>query len=362
MPAPRATPGPADLSKRDLQILGAIIHDYIASPAPVGSRSLARGHGLDLSPATVRNVMGDLEALGYLEKPHTSAGRVPTTKAFRLYVDTLLRVRPLRRRDRVRVDRSYDPPADEVSTLIRQTGKVLHELTNHAAVVASPRLSHTVLKHISFVKLREDRVLAVLVTRSGVVQNRALTVDFPIAQDDLDKMTRYLEEIIGESGADLSEIRTRLAEAIAEDRASYDHMVARALELGRKALYDFDENREEQDVFLAGETSFLDAPEFADREKMRALLDSLAEKETILRVLERAERAQGIRIFIGTDSQLTGAEDVSLILASYKGGSAILGTLGVIGPTRMDYARIVPYVEYTADLLARIFAGEHGRG
>ncbi len=320
---------------------------------------LATSHGLEMSPATVRNVMSDLEALGYLKKPHTSAGRIPTPKAFRLYVDTFLRVRPLPRRDRDRVNRGYDPPADEVPTLMRQTGRVLHELTRHAAVVTTPRLSQTKLRHVSFVRLREDRVLAVLVTQSGVVQNRALTVDFPVTQDELDKMTRYLEELFGKSGGSLGEVRGRLKKDLAADRASYDDLMTRAVDLGHRALSALDESRK-QDLIVAGETSFLDAPEFADRERVRALLDSLSEKEALLRILERAEKSPGIQIFIGADSELTGEADVSLIVASYHGASSILGTLGVIGPTRMDYARVIPYVEYTADLLARIFDGELG--
>jgi heat-inducible transcriptional repressor len=353
----KAPPETDDLTERNVRILQAIIQDYISSPEPVGSRTLTRAHGLDVSPATVRNVMSDLEALGYLAKPHSSSGRVPTSKAFRLYVDSLLQVRPLRQRDRDRVEKGYDPPADEVPSLMRQTGQVLHRLTHHAAVVATPKLSQTVLRHISFVRLRENRVLAVLVSRSGVVQNRALTVDFPVSQDDLDKMTRYLEARLEETGGNLSALRAGLRAAVAEDRASYDRMVARALELGRKALDDLDDGST-QDVVIAGESSFLDAPEFADREKIRALLDSLSEKESLLRLLERAEESPGIRIFIGAESELKGSEDVALIVATYTGAGSVLGTLGVIGPTRMDYARVVPYVEYTAGLLARIVEGE----
>ncbi|MFW5878924.1 MAG: heat-inducible transcriptional repressor HrcA, partial [Myxococcota bacterium] len=352
----RAVPGPADLSQRDLRILGAILQDYIASPEPVGSRALARNHGLDISPATVRNVMSDLEALGYLSKPHTSAGRVPTPKAFRLYVESFLRVRPLEQAEREQVDKGYDPPADEISSLMQQTGRILNKLTRQAAVVATPKLAQAVLQHISFVRLREDRVLAVLVTSSGVVQNRALTVDFQVSQDELDNMTRYLEELLGEVRGSLPEIRSRLAGELAEDRARYDRLASRAMELGRRALLELDEPRI-QDVVVAGELSLLDAPEFADREKMRELLDSLSEKENLLRILERAEESPGIRIFIGADSELVGGEDVSLIVASYRGSGSILGTLGVIGPTRMDYARVIPYVEYTADLLAGIFEG-----
>lgn len=354
MTDPKVTGAEADLSQRDVQVLQAIIQDYIEHAEPVGSRTLSRGHGLDVSPATVRNVMADLEHLGYLAKPHTSAGRIPTSKAFRLYVDALLQVRPLASRGRAQVERHYAPAPADVPERLLHTGKVLHHLTRLAAVVALPRLSQEVFREIRFIRLREDRVLAVLVTGAGLVQNRVLSLEGSVTQAELDRAGRYLDTLLT-SRSTIAEVRRRIEAALAEDRAAYDRLQARALELGREALEETGPAASE--VIVEGAASFLDVPEFADAGKIRSLLEALEGKELILRVLERAENASGIRIFIGAESELA-ADDVSLVVASYRRGDAILGTLGVIGPTRMDYGRVAPVVEYTAALLTRSFADE----
>ncbi len=350
----KVTAAEPDLSTRDVRVLQAIIQDYIEHAEPVGSRTLTRGHGLDVSPATVRNVMADLEHLGYLAKPHTSAGRIPTSKAFRLYVDALLPTRPLASRARAQVDRQYAPPPADVPERLLHTGKVLHRLTHLAAVVALPRLAQEVFREIRFIRLRDDRVLAVLVTGAGLVQNRVLTVEVDVTQAELDRAGNYLESILEGTGT-IAEVRQRIEAALVEERAAYDQLQARALELGREALEASPGAASE--VIVEGAASFLDVPEFADATKARGLLEALEGKELILRMLERAEDASGIQIFIGAESELAG-EDVSVVVASYRRGETVLGTLGVIGPTRMDYGRVAPLVGYTASLLTRTFADE----
>ncbi|RMG20031.1 MAG: heat-inducible transcription repressor HrcA [Deltaproteobacteria bacterium] len=345
-----------DLSERDLQVLEAIIDDYIETAEPVGSRTLARGHGLEVSPATIRNVMSDLEAMGLLEKPHTSAGRVPTPKAFRLYVESIMKVRPLPSRARARIERGYEPAPDDVNALVQRTGQVLSRLTHHAAVVATPRFSQTTYRQIRFVRLRENRVLAILVTEAGLVQNRVLLVEEDVSQAELDRMGRYLDELLGERT--VAEVREAIAEELAEERAAYDRLLRQALELGSRAVADVDAG----DVVVEGQSALLDQPEFADPERLRELLSALEEKQSLLKILEQAERGSGIQIYIGAESDLAGTDDVAMVLANYKRGEQVLGALGVIGPTRMDYARLVPLVEYTATLVGRLLAGSDGEG
>ncbi len=356
MAARTDTPAAEDLSERDVKVLEAIIHDYIETAEPVGSRTLARGHGLDVSPATIRNVMSDLEAMGLLAKPHTSAGRIPTAKAFKLYVESIMRVRPLPSRARARIERGYDPAPDGVGALVQRTGQVLARLTHHAAVVATPRFSQTTYRQIRFVRLRENRVLAILVTEAGLVQNRVLLVDAEVSQDELDRMGRYLDELLGDRT--VAEVRAAIEEALEQDRVRYDALIRQALELGSKAVEEVDES----DVHVEGQAALVDQPEFADRERLRELLAALEEKRTLLRILEDAERGSGIQIYIGAESELAGSDDVAMVLAGYKRGERVLGALGVIGPTRMDYARLVPVVEYTATLVGKMLEETGGDG
>lgn len=340
------------LSSRAVDVLRAIIQDYIAHAEPVGSRALSRGHELDVSPATIRNVMSDLEELGYLAKPHASAGRVPTELAFRFYVDTLLQIRPLPSRGRERVNQGYDPVASSVPDLMHQTGRILHRLTHHAAIVATPRLSQTRVRHLKFIRLREDRVLAVLVSHSDVVENRVLRVDFEVDQAQLDRATNFLDELL--ANCTLVEAKARLEVELADERARYDELAVTALALA-KLTFDAPGDA---DLIVEGQASLLDAPELAEPTQMRSLLEALEDKERVLRLLERAELSPGIQIFIGSESQI-GDEHLSVVAASYRRGDQVLGTLGVIGPTRMDYARVVPLVEYTASQLSRVFDEVH---
>ncbi|MDF1564553.1 MAG: heat-inducible transcriptional repressor HrcA [Deltaproteobacteria bacterium] len=340
-----------DLSDRGLEVLRAVVRDYIDSAEPVGSKHLVEGVGLSASPATIRAVMADLEQLGYLAKPHASAGRVPTPKAFRFYVDTFLEAEPLPDAAKVAVRRAYQPPRGSVDELMAQTGRILSRLTHHAAVVAAPLLSRAVYRQIRFVKLREDRVLAILVSESGMVQNRVLVLEEEMSQEELDRATTLLDEHFG--ALTLTEVRVRLREALARDEAARDALERRAMELAEAAV-DGTEERADEDLIVSGQEALLAAPEFATREKLQEVLELIARREQLLRVLEQAEGSQGIQIYIGTESEF-GGEDLSLVVTTYQRGGQVLGALGVIGPTRMDYGRVVASVRYTAAHLSRAF-------
>jgi heat-inducible transcriptional repressor len=338
--------GQDDLSARDREILRAIVSDFISTGEPVGSQAVAPR--CDVSPATVRSVMSDLEALGYLEKPHTSAGRVPTDRGLRLYVDALLKVRAPHPRERERIERGLHPAA--VQDLMGEAGKVLHELTHHAAVVLAPDMDQTIVRRIELVRLREDRVLAVLVTQSGVVHNRLITVEFPVSREELEHATNYLNELLGELTVD--QVQVRLRAELEAERALYDDLVKKSLEIGSRA---FEGAGGPPRMLIEGEASFLDQPEFAeDVARMRALFAELARKDRLIELLRRAVDGHEIRIFIGAESDFSATAGVSVITAPYGSGEgSILGALAVIGPTRMNYGKVIPLVEYTARAVSR---------
>jgi heat-inducible transcriptional repressor len=343
-----ATPGGiADLSGRELEILRAIVSDFIATGEPVGSGVVAPR--CDVSPATVRGVMADLEELGLLEKPHTSAGRVPTDKGYRLYVDGLLRVRQPGPRERERIEKGLQPAA--LSDLLAGTSKLLHELTHHASVVVAPRFDQTVFHRLELVKLREDRVLAIFVSPSGLVQNRLITAPFPVTADELGEATNYLSELLA-GGLTLAAVQARLRQEMEGERATYDALARRALALGEKAVEA--SPAAPPQVVIEGEESFLDQPEFAsDVERMKTLFAELARKERLIAVLESAIAGRDIRIFIGAESEFSAASGVSLVVAPYAQGGEVLGALAVVGPMRMNYGRVIPLVDYTARAVSR---------
>jgi len=337
-----------ELPKRERELLRAIIQEFIATGDPVGSHAIAPRY--DLSSATVRAVMADLEALGYLQKPHTSAGRVPTEKGFRLYVDSLLRIRGPRPKEKERIEQTLGPAP--LAELMEETGKLLHELTHHAAVVIAPNPDRSIFKRIEFVRLRNDRLLAILVTHEGLVQNRLIQLDFPMGLSELEHATNYLNELLGELS--LEQIHERLRLERQAEQALYDQLRKKALELARRA---FPEAEVEPDVFVTGAASFLDEPSFAeDVETMRKLFAALAEKDRLLHILRRTIEGKGIKIFIGAESEFSDIASVSLIAAPYTQGDRVLGTVAVIGPTRMNYGAVIPVVDYTAKAVSRILA------
>jgi len=336
-------PGVADaLDERARRILASIVRDHIEVGEPVGSHAIARRPEVDCSSATVRAVMADLEALGYLEKPHTSAGRVPTAHGYRYYVDVLLHLTPPLAAERELIERRAQDAASQVDGLLVEASRILHRLTRHAGVVASPRPQGERLRRIEFVKLREGRILAVLVSASGRVQNRLLTMPSPPpSESELIEAQNYLNSLLGE--LTLEEARARLLSERDAQRNELSHLRERALLLGAAAV-----QLEQPALHLEGQASFLEDPALAqDVSKMRALFRALEEKDRLLHVLDRTLAAQELTIFIGKESGISGPE-LSIVAAPYRRAGEIVGALGVIGPTRMDYSRVIPLVEFTA--------------
>jgi len=337
-------------SERVRKILTAIIREYVASAGPVGSRSLARRYGLDLSPATIRNVMADLTEMGYLSQPHPSAGRVPTDKAFRCYVDSILNVRKLTRHERDRIRRNYHPSKLDMTQTLKETCRILSATSNYLGLVIAPELGKMRFKHIQFVRVGPFQVLAIFVTTSGTIQNKRLDTDEDLGQDYLDKITRYLDSIL--SGLTLSEVRKRILEEMEKERIAYDRLMERALKLGERAFLE----TEDRELYMEGKVKIFDAPEFSSTEKMKRLLQTLEEKSFLLKLLDQSLESRGVQTVIGTEFDRSDMAECTLVAATYGTPDSSRGTLGVIGPMRMNYSRIIPLVSYTAQLLTESMA------
>jgi heat-inducible transcriptional repressor len=336
-------------TERDRKILQAIIRDYIQTAQPVGSRVISKKYKMGLSPATIRNVMADLEEMGFLLQPHTSAGRVPTDRAYRFYVDTILNMRRLTPEERAQIETSLLPEeSQDVNEIMKRASHLLSLLSRQTGVVVAPRFGSKIFKHIEFITMREKRILVIIVSQTGEVQNKIIEADEEITQDELDRYSKYLTEIMG--GLSLAEAKHRIMEELKNEKVLFDKLMFRALQLSQKAL----EDEGEGNLFIDGKTNIMQSPEFADMEKIRSLLQAFEEKTKIVRLLDKALSVQGIQIFIGAENELNEMLNCSVVAAPYSRENYTLGTLGVIGPTRMDYSSIIPIVDYTARILGRI--------
>ena len=336
------------LSPRQRLILAAVVGTYIATAEPVGSRTVSKMPHINLSPASVRNVMADLEEMGLLTQPHISAGRVPTPLGLRVYVDSLLKVPALDAATRERIDALLlDAPGRSLPELLEAASRALSETSRLVAVVAGPDPAQERLKHIQFIRLGRGVILAVLVCEGGVVQNRLVESDEELSQEELNKFSRYLNELLG--NLTLREVKRRLLEEMAQEKNRFDALLHRALALGTQAL----DVQEEGRLLIKGQRHLLETPEFSDIDQLRRVFEAFEEKSTLLRLLEKSMAARGVQIFIGPESEVEGFENLSAVTASY-GGSVPLGALGVLGPTRMDYSRVIPTVEYLAQAVSRL--------
>jgi heat-inducible transcriptional repressor len=333
------------LDERERLILKGIIEDYIASGAPVGSQHLTAR--VDVSSATIRNVMMDLESQGLLEKAHTSSGRRPTDAGYRYYVDTLLTMKAPARGDRQRIQRTVGG-TEQLATRMADASQLLHELSRHAGVVATPRPTPTRLRQIDLLRIRGDRILAVLVTPEGLVHNKFLQVDFEASPEDLRQATQTLNQLL--QGSTVDEVHARLSREVSEGRAAYDQFLNKALGLVERALSEV----APAEVIVSGQSTLLASPDL-DLDRARALFAALEEKKRLLRILEQAASAGELQIYIGAESELG---DVVVVASPYGVEGQVLGTVGVIGPLRMDYAKVIPLVEFTAKAVSKVLGGE----
>ena len=337
----------APLDNRSKILLKTLVERYIAEGQPVGSRALSRFSGLELSPATVRNVMSDLEEMGFIASPHTSAGRIPTARGYRLFVDSLLTVQPIESLQMRAVSgqvREHLQP-DQPQRLISSASHLLSELTHFAGVVVAPRKEAVRIRQIEFISLSETRILLIIVTTAGDVQNRILLTRRSYSPAELVTAANYLNQNF--AGLEFSEIRLRVQAELAQLRSDMTELMAAAVEAGSEAA------DETAAYVVSGETNLLDVEDLASNmARLRELFKLFEQKTSLMQLLDVSNRADGVQIFIGGESGLEPLNSCSVVAAPYEVNGMVVGSVGVIGPTRMAYERVIPIVDVTAKLIS----------
>ncbi len=340
------------LNERSQNILDAIVKDYIASAEPVGSRAISRKYNFNLSPASVRNVMADLEEMGLLCSPHTSAGRIPTKKGFKYYIDTLLEVRDLNPEEKERLCNSYRFQNMKMEDIMQEVGRILSGLSQYTGLVMAPKFISTVFRQIEFIRLSQGRVLMIYVSETGLVQNKVIEADPSLTARDLEEIGNYLTAEL--TGLSIQEVRAKLKRELKEERIQYDRLKKQALSLSCTALQD----EVEDQLYVSGASLMLGQPEFSSPEQMQRLIETFESKTQLLELLDRSQSAQGVQIFIGSESSHVDLDGCSLITSNFSNQKGAIGTLGVIGPVRMNYSQVVPIVDFTAQLVSRVLDRE----
>ena len=330
------------MDKRARELLKTLIERHISEGQPIGSRTLSRHSGLDLSAATIRNVMADLEELGFVSSPHTSAGRVPTPRAYRLFVDTMLTIKPL---DEVgHRELSAEIVPDSPQRVIAGAAQMLSQLSNFAGVVLTPRRSE-VFKQIEFLRLSEKRILLIMVTPQGDVQNRILITNKDYSPSQLVEASNFITTNF--AGLDLQSVRNRVKNELEGLREDITALMSQAVEASSNTLEEPQNN-----MVISGEKKLLAIGELvSDMDKIKRLFQVFEKRTGLLQLLDVSSRAEGVQIFIGGESDLVPLDGMAVITAPYKVDNIIVGTLGVIGPTRMAYDRVIPIVDITSKLL-----------
>lgn len=350
---------------RGQAILSAIIKEHLATGEPVGSRTLSDrfAHASGWSPATIRNVMGELEDAGLVEQPHTSAGRIPTDKGYRFYVDHMLGDMSLSKVDLATINSLLGVAGFEAEApdrLLEKTSRLLSALSQNVGIVVSPSLADDRLQHIEFVQLADNRILVVLVSAPNIIHNKIVRMDEKLSQDELERTARYLNTQFG--GKSLLAIRAEILELMREEKALYDKLLRNAMLLCESSLEG--EESKTGEVYVDGASNILTKPEFADAERMRALFRTFEEKSRLIKILnECVARDQAVpgdvQIVIGSELAVPSMQQCALITAPYRTGAGeTVGTLSVVGPMRIEYARMISVVNYVARLLERLLREE----
>ncbi len=331
------------LTDRARILLKTLVERYIAEGEPVGSRTLSKHSGLDLSPASIRNVMADLEEMGFVTSPHTSAGRVPTPRGYRFFVDTLLTVRPLDQRAVSQLESSLTP--SDPQRLMTAASTLLSDLSQFAGLVMTPRRSPA-FRQIEFLSLSDKRILLIIVTMEGEVENRVILTEQPYSAAALTEAANFFNQNF--AGCTFDQVRSRLRDELGRMRDDITRLMAAAVDAGSQAL-----DASQDNVVVAGSRKLLDVEELSSNMgSLRRLFDAFEQKTGLLQLLDQSRSAAGVQIFIGGESDLLALDECSLVTAPYSVDGQVVGTLGVVGPTRMAYERVVPIVDITAKLLS----------
>lgn len=341
-----------EISEREHSVLRTLVDLYITGGQPIGSRTLSRVSGIDISAASIRNVMCDLEELGLLRSPHTSAGRIPTTKAYRMFVDTMMNVRPLGPGTVRELKQALDPKLSE-QQLVKVASNYLSGITQMAGMVTIPRRAEQSIQQVEFVPLSDKRVLAILITRSSEIQNRIIQVDRDYTKQELEYVSNYINEELADRP--LEEMRDILHEQLVRAKEDMNEQMQKLIEFA-DLVFDngstSDKSSDDEDIVVAGESNLIGHSDLSDADKLRSLFEAFEKKRDIYHLLERCGHADGVQVFIGKESGFEALDDYSLISATYHADHQPVGVLGVIGPKRMAYERVVSAVDVTSKLLS----------
>ncbi|HEY3278517.1 MAG TPA: heat-inducible transcriptional repressor HrcA [Syntrophorhabdaceae bacterium] len=338
------------LTDRERKVLELIMDSYINSAEAIGSTTLAKSMRNRLSSATIRNIMADLEEQGFLYKPHVVAGRIPTYKAFRYYVNTMLIFKNPGKKELQVLDSLLKPRYAQVEGVMGDTSKVLASISKFTSIVVEPRVNTMLFKEIEFVKLSKRTILIVFVTSAGIVHTRIVDADENLSMDLLNRMKRYMNERF--SGVPFYTLKEGMLEDVEKDKENYRLLLSKI----KDTLENIMEEEDQREVYIEGTSKMIDMPEFSDLARLKELFHTLEKKEKLLRLLDGCLKEEGIHVIMGTESDVKEMRDLSIITSTYRIGEKSYGVLGVIGPIRMDYSRIIPIVNYTAKTLTDILS------
>jgi len=340
-----------ELNQRAQRLLNSLVAHYIEDGKPVGSQTLAEAAQFEVSSATVRNVMSELEQLGYVSSPHTSAGRVPTDRGYRFFVDALLHVEGLDSTvDQSIIENQVDLDGQDVPGLIDKVSSLLSSLTHLAGVVTLPRRDRLVLRQVEFLQVGKNRVLVILVTNEWEVQNKVIQTQNTFTSSELEQAANYINEHF--AGKDLKQARTELLTELKDARESVNRMMLASLQIAERAFLN--EEVKKEPLILRGQSTLLQWHEISDVDKMRRIFDAFSHKQRLLQLMDQCINAQGVQIFIGEESGFDDLQELSMVTSPYAADGQVVGVLGVIGPTRMHYEKVIPVVNVTARLLGAV--------
>lgn len=338
------------IDERIYRVLWAVVESYITNPDPVGSRFVTKKYAFNLSPATIRNIMADLEDMGLLHQPHTSAGRVPTDKGYRLYVDHLSREEASK--DTYHIEetvRNLEDIRTDINSLLKETSRALSTASHYLGVALSPSPDKAIMSAINLLRYRENQVIAVLLTDEGIVKNKYMHLDVDLTQRDLNRISDYLNSEF--AGLSIDEIRARIVREMRRDKALCDTLISRAVAICREALH-FDYG----DVFISGLSEVLGLPDFSDLQRIKEVSRAIEDKHLIMKLLDSLTQSEGVKVVIGSENPASELKKLSMVVSTYKEGGRPVGTIGVIGPTRMDYMKAITLVDRAARFLTRVLS------
>lgn len=338
-----------ELSQRERHVLRSVLHSFILNANPVGSRSLSKQYDLGLSPATIRNTMADLEEMGLLEQPHTSAGRQPTKLAYRVYVDQLMEERKLTLREKKLIDESVFDSKGNVSIILRHASALLGRMSNLLGVVISPKFEKGILHKIDLTKIAEGKIMVILTIKSGLVKTITLEINFFLNDDDIDRTTRILNQRL--AGLTLAEIRSNISDRIQElPPESRRDLITLFVEKA-DSLFDFEDDHQ---FYLTGLKTLIEQPEFSKTESLRTIIELMEDQKVLVHLIGSGHPEEGVKVKIGEDTLIDRQLDISVITSAFYIGNNI-GRIGVIGPTRVDYSKLLSIVDYTAKAIDKHF-------